>query len=296
MVSHGRRLSDSNQILWVLAQPRILNKLQFTLEDPMPDGMYEMYHHDRAEWSSLPEPRRPILIAPERALLWRRAGVTDMPRLEAAIRMTANHANTLPNFSDAPSTPLRGAFSLKHLATPPAIKDALDLIASPSTAVRRGVKHRGVRPGRMASTGGKKPTRQAKPGPTTTTASRLLLSSSSPPPQSSSPPVPEQLLRDVFGEDWKSVLPKLAARTPLATGSKRPRSPSPGPLDTPSKRPKHRQPTKASRLPIDPNDIIDISEDVDDEVVEKSRARKGKGKAKARVPIPPGAEIIELSD
>ncbi|PIL23636.1 hypothetical protein GSI_14949 [Ganoderma sinense ZZ0214-1] len=351
IVSHGRQLLGSDNLVWLFGQPLILKELGYTVEDPMPDASFQMYYHRSNDWLPLPEHNRPIIIQSDQALLWRRTGVTAMPDLATIIQRTAV-SDPLPRSPDLPSTPIRGLFSLKSLTSSPSLRADVGLLNPAPSKPPRARFLATVRPGRMARAGGKKPPQ------------RLPLAPSSPPresssPQSSSPPASSQVLRGVFGDNWKSSIPKRTSppSSPRSAAAKHRRSLSPETLImskrpkpatcTPSPLPVHpgsqvlTQPAtpspsavlisppddvrphskKVRQVPVNPSDIIDISEDTDDvvkkprpskgkgkhldiidlseevdEVVEMPRPRKGKGKAKAKVPIPADAEFVVLSD
>ncbi|PIL29556.1 hypothetical protein GSI_08364 [Ganoderma sinense ZZ0214-1] len=327
IVSHGRRLLGSDNLVWLFGQPLILEELGYTLENPMPDASFQMYYHRSNDWLPLPEHNRPIIIQSGQALLWRRASVTTMPDLDSIIELTAVNSDPLPRSPNLPSTPIRGLFSLKSLTASPSLRAAVGLLNLAPSKPPRARFLVTVRPGRMARAGGKKPPQRPLPAP----SSPSPQSSS---PQSSSPPAPSQILRDAFGDNWKSTIPKRTSppssprsgakhrRSPSSepsTISKRQkpatRTPSPVPAQpvsqalsqprtpSPSGKPVvlvsppdavHVHHKKARPMPVNAADVIDISEDADD-VVEKPRPSKGKGKQLGMIDLSKEVdEVVEM--
>ena len=212
-------------------------------------------------------------------------------------------------------------FSFKTLNASPTLKGVLSLITPSKNSVpHHATTLQGMQPGCMVTTGYRKPKALATADKPSATALLLVLPSSSPPAQSSSLPMPWQVLHDIFGDDWKlQVLKESLTPTGVHT-TKHLCSKSPCLQDTPSKHPKYTLSPlilgplgtcggstktlsnrwvlkRAYRPPLDPKNIINISEDINSEKELKiSHAHTNKYKAWACVSIPPDAKIIKISD
>ena len=314
IVTQATRLVGKEKCVWLFWQPKITARLGLSFEGPIPEGAFQMYHHDLRLWTALPEPTRPILVLPGRALLWRCTGISKMPEIESWITLTSHNATPIPDIPNLPSK-IEPFFSRKSLDAGMGVKNAIGLITSPNKTTKPRTPRKRTRratslfitprstappetPGKRARTGSASPaSSRARTSPEPETLSSLLLQL-----LSSSPPAPSQLLRDVFGETWKTSRPRNA--TPGPSTNKRPASP--GEQGATAKRVKYETIAEAPTIAkphkqmrrhfIPPPDVIEISSDEDDLVVIAPKKNKGKGKAKERKPIPADAEIIELSD
>lgn len=305
IITRAVRLVDKEECVWVFWQPKTASRLGLPFDQPIPEGAYQMYHHDLSIWTALPKPTRPILVLPGCALLWRRAGVTTMPELESWITLTAHNATPVPDIPNLPSR-IEPFFTRKSLATGFSFKAALGLITSPTKSRKPQTPKKPARHApsliitpRPRNTPKRAQTAPSSPRVTSSPTSSQLLSS---PTAKSSPPAPSQLLRDVFGDDWKARIPSTSTSSTSAGPSTLKRRASLSEPEMSSKRPRHETvdvvkgtegTRKKIRRPfIPPADVIEISDDEDN----LPPKRKGKAKAKERKPIPADAEIIEISD